>query len=447
MKTLTASPALGVLLCLAALPRPVAAQGGEWPTLRQLGVEYISRSGGVQVSLSGQLDLETLYDSNSWSSLVSLEGGTDVLQSTPEDCSVCHGDEKLGHGSGSVFAHRLRVFADIFLGDHVYSLVEVQSDHGESPTTGRPQFRVEQAYVRAATKSGAWGVQLGLFASPFGSYALRHLTVADPFLRPPLMYDYRTLMSRTVVPNDVASLLDWRNDPEGFRRTGAPPVWAVPYQWGGMGFARVAGVDVRVAAVNSSPSSAPDAWGFDMSRLRDPSWVVAARKRPNQDFDVGVSWSRGPWMEPFTSGTVKPPGSAPGAAAPGYQSFDQEIMSADVTFARGSSMLRAEVMLDHWSVPNIASRPTEILYNLEAQRDVAAGLFVAGRLGYIDFRPLSTQNGGAVDWDHDVARIEASCGYRLARNAGILISAFQQVQTVASDADGRLVGIRLWWGF
>ena len=129
----------------------------------------------------------------------------------------------------------------------------------------------------------------------------------------------------------------------------------MPYQWGGMAFGNLFGVDLRVAAMNSAPSSAPDAWAWDGDRLRDPSWVVAARVRPSIDLDLGLSWNKGPWMEPFTT-ELEPPPSAPGASVPGYRDFDQEILAADVTFARGPTMLRAEAMLDRWAVPQIDSR-------------------------------------------------------------------------------------------
>jgi hypothetical protein len=48
-----------ILLVLSCFPSALMAQGGEWPTLSGAGIEYLSQSGFFQVSLSGQLDLET----------------------------------------------------------------------------------------------------------------------------------------------------------------------------------------------------------------------------------------------------------------------------------------------------------------------------------------------------------------------------------------------------
>jgi hypothetical protein len=216
-----------------------------------------------------------------------------------------------------------------------------------------------------------------------------------------------------------------------------------------MAFGNLLGIDLRAAAMNSAPSSAPDAWAFDMDRLEDPSWVVAARARPSIDWEVGASWSKGPWMEeaPVDSTAPTPP---PGSRPADIRAYDQEILTADVQFARGSTMVRAEVMLDRWDVPNIGDRPTERLYNLELQRDLSPGFFAAARLGYIDFRPLEGTegpDGDEVEWDRDVARYEASLGYRITRNGGLILSAFQQVQSEVADADANTVGLRLWWAF
>jgi hypothetical protein len=441
------------LVALACFPSALLAQGGEWPTLSDAGIEYLSQSGFFQISLSGQLDLETLHVRESWAGLVAREGGEAPLPVDREPCAVCHVGMGLRGDGGALPVYRLRMFADIFLGDHIYSLIEGRSDRGHAPSDGGAVARVEQAYVRIANQQGSSGVQAGRFASPFGSYPLRHLTTVDPFLRSPLGYDYRTVMSREVVPADAPLLLNWKHSTEFFRKPGAPPVWDVPYQWGAMVFGAVGPVDLRVAAMNSAPSSTPEAWGFERERLEDPSWVLAARTRVSPYVDLGFSYSRGPWMEELTAGTIQPLAGAPaGAEPPSFRDFDQEIFSVDIAFARGPMMLRAEAMLDHWAVPNLAERPTERLYGVEVLWDLVPGVFVAGRLGYIDFRPLDDGLGdaspsGPVDWDNDVTRYEASLGYRIVRNAGVLLSAYEQVQANEVDADSRFVGIRLWWAF
>lgn len=435
-----------VACLLASAPGAASGQGGELPTLRDLGLEYVSRSGFFQVSLAGQLDLESmLVGEAKWAGLVGGTSADSVGADWRQACADCHIVEAVPHHGkgGHVNAHRLRLFADLFLGDHVYSLIEVRSDRGSAPANGYVRARVEQAYLRLTSGGGAAGIQVGRFASPFGSYALRHLTAIDPFLRPPLPYDYRTTMNSSHAPPGMEGFVSWKRWPELFRLPGAPPVWDVPYQWGGMLFGRLGPIDLRLAAMNSAPSSEPDAWSFDWDRFRKPSWVFGARAKPFASLELGASYNRGPWMEEIRVGTV---GAPPGTPGPSFRDFEQEVASFDFALARGTWMARGEAMLDLWEVPNLGERPKELLYTLEVQKDLAAGLFAATRLGYIDFRPVELGPGlGRDDWDDDVHRVEASLGYRMVRNAGVLLSAYRQ--SAGEGGTTTLVGARLWWAF
>jgi hypothetical protein len=426
---------------------PARGQLPELPTLEGLGVEYLSRSGFLQLSLSGQLDLEATHVTNGWN-----EPPGDVTT-----CDACHVDvgRALLQGEGFLQAYRLRIFADLFLGDHVYSFVEVRSDKGLESFSSAPRARLEQAYVRFVDGSGGRGAQVGRFPSPFGSYTLRHLSVVDPFLRPPLPYEYRTVLSRVRVPADAPTFLAWKDRRDVADLPSAPPVWAVPYQWGAMVFTGLGPLELRAAAMNSAPSSWPKAWDLELDRFERPSWVVALRWRASAAIELGVAYDRGPWMEEIRTGTIHPPpGSPAGTAAPGWRDFNQELISADIAFARGRTMARAEAIIDRWEVPNVGATPTDLSLSVEVQHDLAAGLFVAVRGGLIDFRPLSDGLGtasplpdGRTDWDYDVRRFEASIGYRLARNVGALLSAYEQRQIGAADGDTRVVGLRLWWAF
>ena len=421
-------------------PSALFAQGGEWPTLSGAGLEYLSSSGFLQVSLAGQLDLEAIHVGGAgWGGLVKHGSGTETPPTAWAECTVCHAGLEYDDRTGNVLAHRFRVFTDIFLGDHVYSLIEVRSDRGHGPSNRSIQVRIEQAFVRLVNGSGGAGLQLGRFASPFGSYALRHLTVVDPFLRPPLPYEYRTLLVRRHVPGSAGGVATWQDWPVLFRTPGAPPVWDVPYQAGAMAFGRLGPVDLRVAAMGSAPSSDPADWGFGLDRFRRPSWVFGARTKLSPSLDVGGSYSTGPWMEEPFGGTVPPP-------AESYRDFDQEIVSADLSFARGPMMLRAEAMLDHWEVPGVGEPLRDRSYTAELQWDVRAGLSAAARVGMIDFRPFQAAPGApSVDWDRDVYRLEASVGYRLVRNAGVMLSAYQQ--NVRNAEGTSLGGLRLWYAF
>ncbi len=321
-------------------------------------------------------------------------------ETTPSssDCETCHVNvaRQLRRAEGALGTHRLRVFADLFLGDHLYSHFELRSDGGSDAVDGSPRSEVKQAYVRLASGSWAAGVQAGRFATPFGAYPTWHLSTVDYFLGPPLPYEYRTVMNRQRVPMDAQDFLYWKDAPEDVDRPGAPPVWDVPYQWGAMVFGRLGPVDLRAAAMNSAPSSGPKSWRFEWNRFERPSWVVGARMRPSASLEIGIAYNRGPWMEDIIGGTIQPPpGSPPGTEAPGRREFDQELFSADISFERGPTMVRVEALVDRWRVPNVVGMPMDVSISLEVQRDLAAGFFAAVRGGLIDFRAIDDGLGGA----------------------------------------------------
>lgn len=404
---------VGLVAAALALVPP-GASGQRLPTLRELGAEAVSADGRFQVTLSGRLDLEALLPSDSTFGLARAER------------------------DGGFVAPRIRLFTDVFLGERVYGLVEVRGDRGEAPRAGDPEIRVEQAFLRVSSGSGRVSVQVGRFASPFGTYPQRHLTALDPFVRPPLLYDYRTMMCPGIAPPNTTAFLTWRDRPDEFREIGAPPVWDVPYQWGAMVAGVVGRVAYRVAAVNSAPSSAPGSWSWDADRMKHPSWVAGVGVSVSPAWTVGASFSRGPWLEPLKQG------SFPG----GKDRWDylQTLSSVDVTYARGPLVIRAEGIRDRWDVPNMPQAPVELGGNLEIQADVSPGIYLAGRAGLLDFRPVE-DGAGTRDWDWDVRRYDLGAGYRLDRNAGIQASWSFTTRRSSLERSRSLLAARVWWEF
>jgi class 3 adenylate cyclase len=405
---LLAGAGLAALTASGLTPATVDAQ---WPTLADAGIGYLSESGMFQMDLSGQLDLELLYFQNEEPGLSGL-----------------------AFGSGALFAPRLRLFLDTFYGDHVYALVEFRGDRGEAPTADVWEGRIEQAYVRLATGGGTAAFQGGIFVSPFGSYATRHLSVVDPFIRPPLMYDYRTVISRRAAAPNEEQFAQWKYNPEAWRTDGAPPVWAVPYQWGGMVTLAKGFLTGRVAAMNSAPSSEPDDW-YAFEVVEKPSFVGGLRAKVSPEVSLGVSYNKGPYVR---TDAVRPPSQSMYSTT-----YNQEMWSIDADFARGPIMLRGEFVHDAWDVPNVEPTAVDLGFNFEAQVDVATGWSVAARYGRIDFNEISTFG----DWDWDVTRWEGSIGYRITLNAGIMASYAMTSDVGPVDPRDNLTAIRLWWGF
>lgn len=219
--------------------------------------------------------------------------------------------------SDAFVAPRARLFLDAFAGERVYGSMELRLDRGETPAPGSLDARIEQVFARVRPTSAPVELQLGRFASPFGAYATRHHTPADVFVRPPLSYDGRTVLQARVVPPNATGLLTWKNRPDEFRATGAPPTWNVPYQWGAMALVRAGPLDGRVAWMNGVPSSAPESWAWDPDRFEHGALVVGATWAATPELRVGGSWTRGPYLEPLLRGAL-PAGAE-------LHDFDQEL--------------------------------------------------------------------------------------------------------------------------
>ena len=255
------------LALLAALAAPQAARAQGLPTLQELGVSWSSPGGTFQVTPSGRIDLEGYV---------------------PGDVS-----RSLIESTDPFVAGRASLFLDLFAGKRVYGLVEGRLDRGEAPQDRPVQARIEQAYVRLTPIPAAnLSLQAGKFVSPFGNYPQRHHTSGDPFIRPPLSYDYRTMVAPGWAPLRPSGFAGWKDAPQIFRPIGAPPVWGAPYQVGAMVMGAFKGLGFRVAMMNSAPSSEPEEWNRIRQNYRY-SFVAHAALQVTPELKVGVSYDKG----------------------------------------------------------------------------------------------------------------------------------------------------------
>jgi len=404
----------GVLLAAIGAPAGAAAQerGRGLPTLAGLGLSWISASGAFQLDLSGRLDVEGYLpqDSPAW-----LIPSVDPF-----------------------VAGRLRLFADIFAGRHVYGLLELRADRGEAPAPGAVEARLEQAFLRITPSARAnLSVQAGKFTLPFGGYTERHHTIDDPLIRPPIAYDYRTVMSPHAIPAATDGFLNWKNTVHVRRPRGAPQVWNVPYPWGAMVTARWGALATRAAALSASPSSAPEEWDLDTDRLRHPTLVGGATVQVLPELRIGLAHARGPWLGPIEEGTLP--------AGTHATDFLQKIWNAELVFARGRTTMRSELFIDSWEVPNLQDDPGDVSWYLESSWKAAAGLIIAARWSEIRFQHLDGDTT-AGPWDHDVRRLQLGAGYRILHNTGIRVE-YLRGWTRGIDPRDDLVSVQVWWDF
>lgn len=401
---------VSLLICLAGLAAATPASGQEWPTIRDRA--YISnQSGSVQFGLSGRLELDAYLPADSFPGLIRERDG--------------------------FLFPRLRVFGEGFLGDHVQLLVEARADRGDIPGKGSYDARIEQALIRIGPGPLGVGLTLGRFPSPVGGYAERHLTEDDPFIRPPVPYDQRTVVSDRRFPVDIDEFIGWRSEPETFRRRGLPPVWQVPYPWGAKFEVSPGPVTLHVGYVNSAPSSVPSAWDYSTKSLKHPTWIFGASLQANTELKLSAWRSNGPYILIQQD-------------LPNYEElfhYNQTLTAVQAEWRRGGTLARAEFWVDQWALPFVQRTVTDLPWSVAVQRDISPGFYLAGRVGGILFRPTENLAGESVAWDDDVMRAELAAGYRLALNAGLKASIGNAWTPGGIDPADGLFAIQLWWEF
>jgi len=402
----------GAMLALGLASAPVRAQ--ELPTLQDLGIGWTSPGGGLQVTPSGRLEIDGY-----------LPGGVPPW---------------LIPTTRPFVAPRASLFVDVFAGERVYGLVELRADRGEAPADRPLRGRIEQAFLRAAPIPGVnASIQAGKFVSPFGAWTQRHAVSAEePFIRPPIPYDWRTVICANFAPASAAGFLTWKDAPGFFRPMGAPPVWNAPYQVGAMASGAWKAVGFRAAVMNSAPSSEPREWNGIGFGEHGASFVAHASVQVSPELRVGASYDRGGYLADEVEG-------APLPSPAGH--YWQEIWGFDASFARGPVQLRGELLLDSWDLPNVREYPRDVSFYGEGRVKVTPGLFAAARYSGIRFDRISNGAGGEAEWDYPADRLQLAAGYRLGRTTELRAEYMLNSTSAPPPGNDDLLSLRWSWQF
>jgi class 3 adenylate cyclase len=406
--------ATAAALALLVASSPLHAQ--QLPTLRDLGVGWSSADGSWQVTPSGRLDLEGYVpgDAPAW-----------LIPTTH-----------------AFVAPRASLGVDVFAGQRANALVELRADRGEAPADRPLQVRVEQAWLRLSPLAGHdVSLQAGKFVTPFGGWPQRHASLsADPFIRPPLSYDYRTMICGNFLPASSAGFVTWKDAPDFFRPMGAPPVWNAPYQVGAMVAGGWKGFNGRAAVMNSAPSSEPGEWSSLGTGKHGPSYVAHLGVQLVPELSVGASYDRGGYL-------IDTPGGAPLPAGQAIDHYFQALWGFEAAFARGPVEARAELVLDSWDVPNVTEYPRDISWYGEAKVKLSPGLFAAARYSGIRFNRLDDGAGNDVPWDYPVDRVQLAAGYRLSRTTEVRAEYMLNSTDAPPHVGDDLFSVRWSWSF
>jgi len=409
------SPLAGLLVfILIFLGIPGNAHAWASDTDYLSGFHYMSESGKWQVDVSGRLQLTAYVPGESPSYLI--------------------------YETDPFVSGRLSVFTDMFMGSRLYGLVELRADRGEIPSDGPLKARIQQAYFRYTfLRSRNLHLQVGKIVSPFGEYSQRHDTAADPFIRPPLNHEYRTMICPGLAPRFNDGFIRWKFDPDRFRPIGAPVVWGVPYQAGVMLFGSFGKFNFRLAAMNSAPSSAPEQWDPDFNQGWNYSLVAHVGWRFSPEFSLGVSVNYGPYSLESITGML-PAGTS-------INDFNQEMIALNAVYTLGKIAVRAEWIYDYWEVPNVKGDPVDISYYLEVKYKFLPGFFGAFRYNAIHFNKIAYDNGEKEQWDYNVQRWELGMGYAFSRRLEVRAQYLSNRTAGPLDPKDDLLAVQWIWRF
>ncbi len=328
-----------------------------------------------------------------------LYGGEVVANFAPADPGYFNHTD---YGDDSLRLFRLNLSLELRPFEMLSLLAEVRSDNLAAP-------RAYALYARFRPwRERDFAIQAGRVPPVFGAFLRRRYEFDNPLIGYPLPYQYPTVLRSDSAPASLDQLLyyrgygPWVRYPLGDTSVASGLAQVSPMRWD-------TGVSVNLGA-------GPVAFAFALTQgtISDPrvgddndGKQLAARLgwRGASGFEVGVSASRGDYV----SDEVK-------VLLEENRSSDQTAFGADAELARGSWILRGELIWCAWDAPTLSTGPLGTLgFMAEGRYKAAPGLYFAARVSGSRFESISTPKG-PVTWDSPVTRFEGGVGYTFHRN-------------------------------
>ncbi len=343
------------------------------PSLLAQGVAVGTAEDGLRINFSGLLDVEGYQVSKPPGGLLY---GTD----------------------GSLFNPRLTAFVDLWLGKRVYGLAQIRTDRGFDPLSRSSDLRVDEYFLRYTPfRNGRLNLQAGKSATLVGNWVARHYSWENPFVTAPLPYENITIIWDRWQPSDAESFLGYLDKPDR-KEDMLPVIWGPAYTAGFSAFGTAGRWDYGIEFKNAGLSSRPSDWDPRNVDWRRPTVSGRIGHRPNPAWNLGVSFSRGHYMNGDPDRTL-----LEGAR---LGDFHQTVIGHDLSYAHGHLQLWGEVYLSRFGVQRLGELSTAAYY-VEAKYKVTPQFFTAFRWGQQFF-----ENVAGRPWDGRASRGEFAVGYR-----------------------------------
>ena len=370
-----------LIVCLACGSAPA-----QWAQLDRLdqGLSLQSSNGWFSTKLSGLLDAEEYF-----------------IDQRPPGLIYNHGP--------FFFNPRLSLFLDTRFGPHFYSMVQARFDRGFDPGAKSSDGRLDEYLLRWTPLADArLNLQVGKFATVFGNWVPRHLSWDNPFINAPLPYEFVTaVLDEGVLPTGVFKFIHTKPDN---KYTWLPQIWGPSYATGASIFGAINRFDYALEIKNASLSSPPYAWDLTAQDFSYPTYTGRVGYRPNEQWNVGSSFSYGPYFlqETLDSGVKFPPGKSLG-------DYNQTTVGSDVSFAWHHWQLWDEALASRFEIPNTGNADM-LSYYLEAKYKISTHLYAAARWNQQFYHPLIDSPTGPARWEYDNWRVDLALGWRFNRH-------------------------------
>ena len=319
---------------------------------------------------------------------------------------------------GTLLEPRLALFLDAQLGPRIYIFAQSRVDRGFDPGEGGLRARLDEYAVRVTPWAGGLvNLQFGKFATIAGNWARRHQSWDNPFITAPLPYDNLTGIFDGSAANSAPALLRWSHlgptaigSGEYFGQYRSPVLWGPSYASGASVSGAFGRFDYALELKNASLSSRPDSWDATRIQWSHPTFTGRLGYRPDESWDLGLSASSGPYLQPSAAPTL--------AAGYGLGDYREVVFGQDVGFAWHHLQFWAECYEATFEIPRVGNAGT-VAYYLEAKYKFTPQCFGALRWNQQLYGTIPDGLGGNVPWGPNVWRIDVAPGYRFTAHAEV----------------------------
>ena len=311
-------------------------------------------------------------------------------------------------------------------------------DRGFDPTDGPAQVRPDEFYFVGDPLDGVFRVTVGKMGTGMGQWSRRYVEWENPMVNAPLAYEwlttatsdgassYSSSTTTTAIPirnpfgviigykylynysqqGGAGAFLNRRNVVSN-RSTWIPIIWGPAYTTGARVDGTVEQFDYVFEIKNNAPSSSPADWNpWNHFYATGLNYGGRLGWRPTMDWNLGVSASTGPYLNPDAQGMT---------GGNSWYDYNQNVIGMDASWAQGPLQLWGEGWWSSFDIPGGVGTVSLWSYFLESKWKFATGWWLSTRWNQQIYGEIANPNGGYTPWGNDVWRVDACLGYSINR--------------------------------